>query len=135
MTQNKKWDRIESFGPKIVENIVQAISRDILAYAMNTLKDYCIVGHVHDEVIIEAPTDADVKIICQKMSQTPPWIPGLLLRADGYETEWYKNPEFRISCKTHTHIRPPGGGGLPPRRAFLTFGRRCPPPASPAGRR
>lgn len=90
MTQNKKWDRIESFGPKIVENIVQAISRDILAYAMNTLKDYRIVGHVHDEVIIEAPIDTDTRTICALMSRTPPWIPGLLLRADGYETEWYR---------------------------------------------
>lgn len=90
MTQNRKWDRIESFGPKIVENIVQAVSRDILAYAMNTLRNYRICGHVHDEVIIEAPKDTDVRTVCEQMSRTPPWMPGLLLRADGYETEWYR---------------------------------------------
>jgi len=90
MTPSKKWDRIESFGPKIVENIVQAISRDILAYAMKNLRDYRIVGHVHDEVIIEAARETDVKTVCQIMSRTPPWIPGLLFRADGYETEWYR---------------------------------------------
>lgn len=90
MTQNKKWDRIESFGPKIVENIVQAISRDILAFAMSNLRQYHICGHIHDEVIIEAPRHTSLKSICQQMSQTPPWMPGLLLRADGYETEWYK---------------------------------------------
>ncbi len=90
MTQNKKWDRIESFGPKIVENIIQAISRDILAYAMANLRQYHICGHIHDEVIIEASQDTDVKAICTQMSQTPSWIPGLLLRADGYETEWYR---------------------------------------------
>ena len=88
--QNKKWDRIESFGPKIVENIVQAISRDILAHALNNLRHYRIVGHVHDEVIIEAPQDTDVQTICDIMARTPEWIPGLLLRADGYETEWYR---------------------------------------------
>lgn len=90
MTPNKKWDRIESFGPKIVENIIQAISRDILAYTLNNLRQYRIVGHVHDEVIIEASSDTDIKTVCDIMSQTPSWIPGLLLRADGYETEWYR---------------------------------------------
>lgn len=89
-TQNKKWDRIESFGPKIVENIIQAVSRDVLAYAMQNLKEYRICGHIHDEVIIEAPQDTDVQTICTIMSRTPPWLPGLLLRADGYETEWYR---------------------------------------------
>lgn len=86
----KKWSRIESYGPKFTENIVQAISRDILAYAMKTLRDYRIVGHVHDEVIIEVTPDISIDTICSLMSQTPPWIPGLLLRADGYECEFYR---------------------------------------------
>ena len=86
----KKWSRIESYGPKFTENIVQAISRDILAYAMNTLRSYRIVGHVHDEVIIEAPPEVSVNNICELMGRTPPWIPGLLLRADGYECDFYK---------------------------------------------
>ena len=86
----KKWNRIESYGPKFTENIVQAVSRDILAYAMNTLKNYRIVGHVHDEVIIETPPEISVDSVCELMGQTPPWIPGLLLRADGYECDFYK---------------------------------------------
>lgn len=86
----KKWSRIESYGPKFTENIVQAISRDILAYAMKTLRDYRLVGHVHDEVIIEVTPDISVDTICALMGQTPPWIPGLLLRADGYECEFYR---------------------------------------------
>ncbi len=87
---NKKWERIESYGPKFVENIVQAISRDILCYAMRTLSHYFIVGHVHDELIIETPMDADLDTICKQMGRTPDWIEGLLLRADGYETSFYK---------------------------------------------
>ena len=86
----KKWNRIESYGPKFTENIVQAISRDILAYAMNTLKDYRIVGHVHDEVIIEAPAEVSMNDVCELMGQTPSWVPGLLLRADGYECDFYR---------------------------------------------
>ena len=87
---NKKWERIESYGPKFVENIVQAISRDILCHAMRTLSHCFIVGHVHDELIIETPTDADLNAICEQMGRTPKWIDGLLLRADGYETPFYK---------------------------------------------
>ena len=87
---NKKWERIESYGPKFVENIVQAISRDILCYAMRTLSHCFIVGHVHDELIIECHKDADLNAICEQMGRTPDWINGLLLRADGYETEFYK---------------------------------------------
>lgn len=87
---NKKWERIESYGPKFVENIVQAISRDILCYAMRTLSHCFIVGHVHDELIIETPMDADLTSICEQMGRTPAWIEGLLLRADGYETQFYK---------------------------------------------
>lgn len=86
----KKWERIESYGPKFVENIVQAISRDILCYAMRTLSHCFICGHVHDELIIECSQDVDLNAICQQMGRTPDWIPGLLLRADGYETEFYK---------------------------------------------
>lgn len=86
----KKWERIKSYGPKFVENIVQAISRDILMYAMQTLSHYFICGHIHDEVIIECSKSVSVTEICELMSRTPPWIDGLLLRADGYETEFYK---------------------------------------------
>lgn len=86
----KKWERIESYGPKFVENIVQAISRDILMYAIRTLSHCFIVGHVHDELIIETSMDASLEAICEQMGKTPPWIPGLLLRADGYETMFYK---------------------------------------------
>jgi len=81
----KHWSRIETFGGKLVENIVQAISRDILCHAMEQLKDYRIVAHVHDECIIEAPQDTTVMEICDKMSTVPAWAPGLTLRADGYE--------------------------------------------------
>ena len=87
---NKKWERIESYGPKFVENIVQAISRDILCHAMRTLSYCFIVGHVHDELIIETPMVADLGAICEQMGRTPDWIEGLLLRADGYETQFYK---------------------------------------------
>lgn len=94
---NKKWERLESYGPKFVENIVQAISRDILCYAMRTLS-YCdIVGHVHDELIIECSRDLSLNSVCEKMGRTPPWAnyvsqnaEGLLLRADGYECAFYK---------------------------------------------
>lgn len=87
---NKKWERIESYGPKFVENIVQAISRDILCHAMRTLSHCFIVGHVHDELIIETPMDADLTAICEHMGRTPAWVEGLLLRADGYETAFYQ---------------------------------------------
>ena len=87
---NKKWERIESYGPKFVENIVQAISRDILCYAMRTLSHCFIVGHVHDELIIETPMNTDLNAICEQMGRTPKWIDGLFLRADGYETAFYK---------------------------------------------
>ncbi|MFQ7245441.1 MAG: DNA polymerase [[Eubacterium] siraeum] len=86
----KKWERIESYGPKFVENIVQAISRDILVFAMRTLSHCFIVGHVHDELIIECSKAVSVDAVCEQMGRTPPWIPGLMLRADGYETNFYK---------------------------------------------
>ena len=86
----KKWSRIESYGPKFVENIVQAVSRDILSYAMRTLS-YCqIVGHVHDELIIECSPEVSLDAICEQMGRTPPWIPGIELRADGYECGFYQ---------------------------------------------
>lgn len=85
----KKWERIESYGPKFVENIVQAIARDILVYAMLNLKDYDIVAHVHDEVIIESDC-ASINEICRIMSQVPPWAEGLILDADGYTCEFYQ---------------------------------------------
>ena len=86
----KKWNRIESYGPKFVENIVQAVSRDILSYAMRTLS-YCqIVGHVHDELIIECNPEVSLDAICEQMGRTPPWIPGIELRADGYECGFYQ---------------------------------------------
>ena len=88
----KKWDRIESYGPKFVENIVQATARDILADAMIRLEaaGYRIVMHVHDEVVIEAPGTASLDEICNTMGQTPAWAAGLLLRADGFICEYYK---------------------------------------------
>lgn len=85
-----KWCRLESYGPKFTENIVQAVSRDILAYAMRTLSHCMIVGHVHDELIIECGRDVDMKAVCEQMGRTPPWIKGLLLWADGYECDFYQ---------------------------------------------
>ena len=86
----KKWERIESYGPKFVENIVQGISRDLLCFALQTLRCCDIVAHVHDEIILEADQDMDFKAVCEQMGRTPPWAKGLLLRADGYECEFYK---------------------------------------------
>ena len=86
----KKWERLESYGPKFVENIVQAVSRDILCYAMRTLRNCSIVAHVHDEIIIEADRRMSVEAVCEQMGRTPPWAKGLLLRADGYSCEWYR---------------------------------------------
>ena len=73
-----------------MENIVQAISRDILVFAMRTLSHCFIVGHVHDELIMECGEDVSLDEVCKQMGRTPPWIPGLLLRADGYECKFYK---------------------------------------------
>ncbi len=86
----KKWERLESYVPKFVENIVQAISRDILCHAMRTLSHCFICGHVHDELIIECSPSVDYKVICEQMGRPPPWLPGILFRADGYETTFYK---------------------------------------------
>ena len=86
----KKWERIESYGPKFVENIVQAISRDILSFAMQTLRHCSIVMHIHDEVVIETGPEMSAEILCQQMSRTPPWAEGLLLIADGFDCSFYK---------------------------------------------
>ena len=90
LTTAKKWARIESYGPKLVENITQAISRDILCYAMQTLKHMDIVAHVHDEIIIECDECASLSAVCEQMARTPPWAEGLLLRADGCECSFYQ---------------------------------------------
>lgn len=85
-----KWTRLETYGPKVTENLVQAVARDILAYAMKTLRHCFIVGSVHDELIIEVSPGVSLQAVCDQMSRTPPWIPGLLLRADGYECGFYQ---------------------------------------------
>ena len=90
MGGTKKWERLESYGPKFVENIVQAVSRDILCYAMRTLRNCSIVAHVHDEIIIEADRRMSLTAVCEQMGRTPSWAKELLLRADGYECEFYQ---------------------------------------------
>ena len=87
---SKKWARIESYGPKLVENITQAISRDILCYAMQTLRSMDIVAHVHDEIIIECDEHISLSSVSEQMARTPPWADGLLLRADGFECNFYQ---------------------------------------------
>ena len=86
----KKWERLESYGPKFVENIVQATSRDILMYAMQTLRCCNIVAHVHDEIIIEADKRMSLEAVCEQMARVPAWAEGLCLRADGYTCDFYK---------------------------------------------
>ena len=86
----KKWERLDSYGPKFVENIVQATARDILCYAMRTLRCCSIVMHIHDELVIEADPRMSLDAVCEQMGRTPPWATGLLLRADGYATPFYK---------------------------------------------
>ena len=86
----KKWERIESYGPKFVENIVQAVSRDIFCNAMKTLRHCFIVGHVHDELIIECDPRVNLKVVCEQMGRSLDWMPDILLQADGYETQFYK---------------------------------------------
>lgn len=86
----RKWERLETYSGKLVENIVQATARDLLFYSMQTLSQYFIVGHIHDEMIIECPKDTKLEEICQEMARTPDWANGLLLRADGYACQFYK---------------------------------------------
>ena len=86
----KKWERLETYGPKLVENIVQATARDLLCYAMRTLSHCFITMHIHDELVIEADPRMSLEAVCEQMGRTPPWAEGLKLRADGYETPFYK---------------------------------------------
>lgn len=86
----KHWCRVESWGPKIVENVTQAICRDLLAYAMQNLREYRIVAHVHDEVVLEVPVDTSMEKACEIMGQSPPWLPCIELRADGFEAQFYE---------------------------------------------
>ena len=86
----RKWERLETYSGKLVENLVQATARDLLFYSMQTLSQYFIVGHIHDEMIIECPKDTKLEEICQQMARTPDWAKGLLLRADGYACSFYK---------------------------------------------
>ena len=87
---NRKWERLETYSGKLVENIVQATARDLLFYAMKNLSRYFMVGHVHDEIILECPEDTKLEEICQEMARTPDWANGLLLRADGYACSFYR---------------------------------------------
>ena len=86
----KKWERVETFAGKLVENLCQSIARDILCFAMNTLRNYRIVATVHDEIIIECPQDTSLEFICNQMSITPPWAEGLVLNADGDDMMYYQ---------------------------------------------
>jgi len=86
----KKWERLESYGPKFVENIVQATARDILCHSMKTLRHCSIIMHIHDEVVIEADPRMSLEAVCEQMARTPSWAKDLQLRADGYETIFYK---------------------------------------------
>ena len=86
----KKWERLESYGPKFVENIVQATARDILCFAMKTLRCCSIVMHIHDEVVIEADPRVSLDALCEQMGRTPPWAKGLILTASGYTSPYYK---------------------------------------------
>ena len=87
---NNKWGEIESYGPKFVENIVQATARDILCNSIHNLKAYDIVMHIHDEVVIEASLDTKLEEVTSLMSKSPSWANDLLLRADGYECDFYQ---------------------------------------------
>lgn len=90
VSSNKGWARLESYGPKFVENCVQGISRDLLLNAMKQVgPDARICMHIHDELVIEADDSVKLDDICKKMAQVPEWADGLLLRADGYETKFY----------------------------------------------
>ena len=86
----RKWERLETYSGKLVENIVQAIARDLLFFSMQTLSHCFIVGHIHDEMIIECSQGVSLEVICEQMARTPAWAKRLLLRADGYECDFYK---------------------------------------------
>lgn len=86
----KKWDRLETFSGKIAENVTQAIARDLLFYSMQTLSHCFMVATVHDEIIIEADKRMSVDAVCEQMSRVPSWAKGLILKADGYECDFYQ---------------------------------------------
>lgn len=90
ISSTKKWEHLESYGPKFVENIVQAISRDLLMNAMKNLPGALICGHVHDELLIECKEEVSLDDVCKAMAHSPEWFPDILLRADGYITSFYK---------------------------------------------
>ena len=86
----KKWEQLETYGPKLVENIVQATARDVLCYALGNLEECPVVMHVHDEIICEAGRKLSLEELCAIMGRTPPWMEGLLLKAEGFETQYYR---------------------------------------------
>ena len=88
----RKWERMDTYGPRLVENVVQAYARDCLAVALLRLEEagYDIVFHVHDEVVVEAPIGSRWEDVAEIMGRPIDWAPGLLLRGDGYSTEFYK---------------------------------------------
>jgi len=90
IADNRKWERIQSYGAKFVENITQALARDLLAHAMQTLRQYQIVAHIHDELVLEANPSISLGAICQQMVKMPKWAKGLELRADGFVTQFYQ---------------------------------------------
>ena len=87
---SKKWERLETYGPKLVENIVQATARDVLCYALGNLEECPVVMHVHDEIICEADGNMSLEELCAIMGRTPPWAEGLLLKAEGDEMPYYR---------------------------------------------
>ena len=88
ITATKTWGQLETYGGKLVENIVQATARDLLCNAMRKLTGICM--HIHDEVVIEADESVQLSDVCRKMAEVPDWATGLILNADGYETPFYK---------------------------------------------
>lgn len=86
---SKRWSRLETFGGKLTENIVQAIARDILCYSMKTLSHTFITAHIHDEIVVEASQEVSVEVLCEQMARTPVWAEGLCLKAEGFESEFY----------------------------------------------
>lgn len=90
ISSTKKWERLASYGPKFVENIVQATARDILCHSMKTLRFCDVVMHIHDELVIEASPDVSLEALCGQMGRVPDWAEGLVLRADGYVCDFYK---------------------------------------------
>ena len=87
---NKRWNRIESYGGKWVENICQSVARDLLAYSLKTLQNYDVVMHIHDEAVLEVPQNVKVETVCGLMSRLPEWAAGLIMKADGFESNFYR---------------------------------------------